>query len=108
MDDVTVRHSDTAIVAAGVGTFGSRSMSVGGPAIAASIEKVLEKARRIAAALLEAAPADIVVDRGRFGVRGVPGRPVSLADVAAAARVRPGPAADLEPGPGGATHGDPA
>ena len=98
MDDVTVRHSDTAIVAAGVGTFGSRSMSVGGPAIAASIEKVLEKARRIAAALLEAAPADIVVDRGRFGVRGVPGRTVSLADVAAAAWASTGLPPDMEPG----------
>ena len=98
MDDVTVRHSDTAIVAAGVGTFGSRSMSVGGPAIAASIEKVLEKARRIAAALLEAAPQDIVVDRGRFGVRGVPGRTVSLADVAAAAWASTGLPPDMEPG----------
>src|SRR5262245_6108892 len=98
MDDVTVRHSDTAIVAAGVGTFGSRSMSVGGPAIAASIEKVLEKARRIAAALLEAAPADIVVDRGRFGVRGVPGRTVLLAEVAAAAWASTGLPPDMEPG----------
>src|SRR5881296_695544 len=98
MDDVTVRHSDTAIVAAGVGTFGSRSMSVGGPAIAASIEKVLTKARRIAAALLEAAPADIVVDHGRFGVRGAPGRTVTLADVAAAAYASTRLPPDMEPG----------
>ncbi len=85
MEDVTVLHGDTAVVGAGVGTFGSRSISVGGSAIAAAAEKVLDKARRIAAALLEAALDDVEFDRGRFAVRGVPGRAVALAEIAAAA-----------------------
>src|SRR5947208_2090109 len=58
MDDVAVLHGDTAIVAAGVGTFGSRSIPVGAPALVASGDKVLDKARRIAAALLEAGADD--------------------------------------------------
>ena len=98
MDAVVVRHSDTAIVASGVGTFGSRSIAVGGPAIVTSIEKVLDKARRIAAALLEASPEDLVFEEGRFLVRGVPGRTLTLAEVADAAyageRLPPG----MEPG----------
>src|SRR5207249_3999492 len=54
MDDVAVLHGDTAIVAAGVGTFGSRSIAVGAPALVASVGKVLVNARRLAAALLGA------------------------------------------------------
>lgn len=107
MDNVTVLHSDTALVAAGIGTFGSRSICVGGPAIVVSVDKVLDKARRIAAALLEAAAADLVYADGRFGVRGVPGRTVTLAEVAAAAyaaRVLP---AGMEPGLEASTIWDP-
>src|SRR5207244_12724019 len=83
MDDVAVLHGDTAIVAAGVGTFGSRSIAVGAPALVASVDKVLDKARRIAAALLEAGADDIVVDRDRFVVRGLPGAAAALAAGAA-------------------------
>jgi carbon-monoxide dehydrogenase large subunit len=108
MDDVAVLHSDTAIVAAGIGTFGSRSLCVGGPAIVVAADQVLDKARRIAASLLEAAPADIVYERGRFAVRGAPGRDVTLAqvaDAAYAARVLP---AGLQPGLEASTIWDPS
>lgn len=107
LEDVTVLHSDTAVVAAGIGTFGSRSIAVGGPALAISVRKVLDKARRIAAALLEAAPDDLVWEPGRFEVRGVPGRSVTLAEVAAAAyaaRVLP---PGMEPGLEATTIWDP-
>ena len=108
MEDVTVLHSDTAIVATGIGTFGSRSIAVGGPALTVSVEKVLDKARRIAAAMLEAAPEDVVWQQGRFGVRGVPGRAATLAEVAAAAyaaRVLP---EGIEPGLEATTLWDPS
>jgi len=85
IQDVTVLHGDTAVIAAGIGTFGSRSIAVGGPALAISVRKVLDKARRIAAALLEAAPEDLIWEPGRFEVRGVPGRSVTLVEVATAA-----------------------
>ena len=85
MDDVAVLHGDTAMVASGIGTWGSRSVAVGGSAIAVSVDKVIEKGRRIAAGLLEAAPQDLVFGRGRFAVRGAPDRAVSLAEVATAA-----------------------
>ena len=107
MDDVAVLHGDTAIVAAGVGTFGSRSIAVGAPALVASVDKVLDKARRIAAALLEAGADDIVVDRGRFVVRGVPDRATTLADVAAAAWSVKALPASMEPGLEATTVWDP-
>jgi carbon-monoxide dehydrogenase large subunit len=60
---------------------------VGGSAIAVSAGKVIEKGRRIAAGLLEAAPEDVAFAGGRFAVRGAPHRAVSLAEVATAAYV---------------------
>jgi len=107
IEDVTVLHSDTAIVAAGIGTFGSRSIAVGGPALAASVQKVVNKGRLIAAALLEAAPDDIVWDPGRFEVRGVPGRRVPLAEVAAAAYAGKVLPVGMEPGLEATTIWDP-
>jgi carbon-monoxide dehydrogenase large subunit len=85
MDRIVVRHGDTAAVPVGVGTFGSRSAAVGGSAVHLAAGDVREKARRLAAHLLEAAPADIVVSDGQWQVRGVPGRGATFADIAAAA-----------------------
>jgi aerobic carbon-monoxide dehydrogenase large subunit len=79
---VTVLHGDTAAVPVGVGTFGSRSAAVGGVAVHAAARAVEAKARVLAAHLLEAAPVDIVFDRGAWHVRGVPTRTVRLTDVA--------------------------
>jgi carbon-monoxide dehydrogenase large subunit len=96
-DRVIVKHGDTAAVPIGVGTFGSRSMPVGGVAVHVAAVEVREKAQRIAAHLLEAAPADIVVSDGRWQVRGVPSRSVGFAQIAEAAYSDAGPS-DLEPG----------
>jgi aerobic carbon-monoxide dehydrogenase large subunit len=85
MERIVVKHGDTATVPVGVGTFGSRSAAVGGTAVHLAATDVEEKARRLAAHLLEAAPADIVINDGQWQVRGVPSRAVTFADIAAAA-----------------------
>src|SRR5438270_12157429 len=85
MDRIQVRHGDSAAVPAGVGTFGSRSAAVGGSAVHLAVLDVREKARQLAAHLLEAAAADIFVDDGQWQVRGVPGRGISFAEIAKAA-----------------------
>ncbi|OLE23695.1 MAG: hypothetical protein AUG49_15325 [Catenulispora sp. 13_1_20CM_3_70_7] len=85
MDRIAVRHGDTAAVPSGVGTFGSRSAAVGGTAVNLAARDVQEKARLIAAHLLEAAAADIVISDGRWQVRGVPDRALTFADIAKAA-----------------------
>jgi carbon-monoxide dehydrogenase large subunit len=107
IESVTVLHSDTAIVATGTGTFGSRSVAVGGPALTVSVDKVLHKARQIAGVLLEAAPEDLVWERGRFEVRGVPGRAVTLAELAAAAHAAKVLPPGMEPGLEATTVWDP-
>ncbi len=85
--DVQVRQGDTADGLPGVGTFGSRSTALGGGALAVVADEVYERARRIAAHLLEAAPADVVARDGRFSVVGVSSgdRSIAWSDVAAAA-----------------------
>src|SRR5262249_13742880 len=72
MDHVAIRHGDTLAVPEGVGTFGSRSAIMGGGALAIAIDRVVDKARRIAAHLMEAAVEDIVLADGGFAVAGVP------------------------------------
>src|SRR6058998_2356941 len=85
MDHVVIRHGDTLVVQQGVGTFGSRSAITGGGALAIAIDRVVEKARRIAAHLMEAAAEDILQTDGGFVVAGVPDKKVSWRQVAAAA-----------------------
>lgn len=103
VDDVAVVHGDTRAVPYGVGTFGSRNTALGGSAVYVASERIREKVTRIAAHLLEASPADVVLDGARFAVRGSPERAVSLADVVRAAykgaRLPPGTEPGLE-----ATH----
>lgn len=81
-DKVVVRHSDTAITPMGVGTMGSRSLAVGGAALVRAAEKVREKARQIAAHVLEASLADVEFTEGRYQVRGSPDSAISLAQIA--------------------------
>ncbi len=71
-DDVEVLHSDTAISPLGLDTYGSRSLSVGGVAISMACDKVVEKARLIAAHQLEANPDDLEFSGGVFRVKGTP------------------------------------
>jgi carbon-monoxide dehydrogenase large subunit len=82
---ITVEHGDSAIVPRGMGTFGSRSITCGGSALWVAAHKVVDKAARIAAHLLEAAPADLVREADRYAVRGAASRGVSFAEIAAAA-----------------------
>ncbi|HZO70344.1 MAG TPA: xanthine dehydrogenase family protein molybdopterin-binding subunit [Kribbellaceae bacterium] len=69
-DDVEVLHGDTQIAARGLDTYGSRSLTVGAMAVLAAADKVIEKAKPIAARLLEASADDVEFTSGRFGVRG--------------------------------------
>ncbi|HXQ18084.1 MAG TPA: xanthine dehydrogenase family protein molybdopterin-binding subunit [Acidimicrobiales bacterium] len=86
MDDVEVIHGDTDLVPRGVGTFGSKSLQSGGVAVYQAAGQVVEKARRLAADLLEANPNDIELDkeRGLFAVAGTPSVTRSWAELAAA------------------------
>src|SRR5262249_17198040 len=81
-DQVTVRHGDTSIAPMGFGTGGSRSLAVGGSAMLQASSKVQEKARRIAASMLEAAFEDVELQDGRYQVKGVPARALTLAQIA--------------------------
>jgi aerobic carbon-monoxide dehydrogenase large subunit len=78
-------QSDTALVPTGGGTGGSRSLQIGGNAVAQAAEAVVSAARALAAQLLEASEGDIVLsEEGRLGVAGVPARALSWADLAVA------------------------
>jgi carbon-monoxide dehydrogenase large subunit len=81
-DDVEVLHSDTAVAPWGMDTYGSRSLSVGGTAVAMAADKVIDKARLLAAHQLEVAPEDLELLGGELAVRGSPGRTVSLGALA--------------------------
>ena len=72
VEDVDVVHGDTGAIPMGWGTYGSRTTAVGGTAICKATQKVIEKAKKLAAHLLEAAPDDIVFDHGNFHVAGQP------------------------------------
>ncbi|MGH9030989.1 MAG: xanthine dehydrogenase family protein molybdopterin-binding subunit [Acidimicrobiia bacterium] len=82
VDDVKVLHSDTAISHLGLDTYGSRSLAVGGTAICVACDKVIEKAKAIAAHQFEAAEEDIEFTQGEFHVRGTPARSMPLPAVA--------------------------
>ena len=85
MDSITVLHGDTFVSQQGTGTFGSRSAVVGGGALTVAAQRVIEKAKRIAAHLVEAAPEDIVQTDGGFAVTGVPEKKVTWRQIAGAA-----------------------
>ena len=84
-EDIDVLHSDTAIAPLGMDTYGSRSLPVGGVAIAGACDKVIDKARQIAAHQLECSPEDLAFDAGTFTVKGSPDRAVPMAAIAFAA-----------------------
>src|SRR5207249_129670 len=81
-DDVEVLHSDTNVSPIGLDTYGSRSLSVGGTAVWFAAEKVIEKARSIAAHQLEVSEEDLDFVAGQFSVKGSPDRAMPLAGVA--------------------------
>ncbi len=106
-DDVEVIHGDTDNTPMGWGTYGSRTTVVGGGALALSTRKIKEKARVIAAHLLEAAEADIEYDDGKFFVRGSPDQVKTIQDVALMANVAWNMPEGVEPGLEATTYYDP-
>ncbi len=98
MEQVEIVHGDTGLIPFGMGTYGSRSGSVGGTAIYMSLDKIKEKGKKIAAHLLEASPGDIEYVNGQFQVKGAPGKAVPFGAVALTAYVPHNYPEGLEPG----------
>ncbi len=107
MDDVDIIHGDSDSVAFGMGTYGSRSIAVGGSAIVKSIDKIVEKGKKIAAHKLEASEMDIEFVGGKFTVKGTD-RSLSFGEVALTAYVPHVYPAGLEPGLDFSSFYDPA
>jgi carbon-monoxide dehydrogenase large subunit len=107
MEDVEIIHGDSDSVAFGMGTYGSRSLAVGGTAIVKSIEKIIEKGKKIAAHKLEASAEDIDFAEGKFTVKGTD-KSVGFADIALTAYVPHVYPKDLEPGLDFSSFYDPA
>jgi carbon-monoxide dehydrogenase large subunit len=97
-DQVDVIHGDTGTGPMGMGTYGSRSLSVGGVSASQAADKVAEKARRIVAHQLEAAPEDIELADGKFQVKGSPDKAMTLAEVSGAAYIPENLPDGMEPG----------
>ncbi len=96
-EDVEVLHGDTQIAHKGLDTYGSRSLVVGGEALVRAADKVVEKARPLAAHLLEASVDDLEFSAGRFTVKGTD-QGVALAELATAAFTGHNYPADMELG----------
>ena len=99
IDPGSVRYvsGDTDIVTFGRGSFASRSAALAGSAVALAADKIVEKGRTIAAALLEAADEDVEFAEGRFTVTGTD-RSIDIADIARAAYAPHDLPLDIEPG----------
>jgi carbon-monoxide dehydrogenase large subunit len=83
-EDIRVLHGDTQVSPKGMDTYGSRSLAVGGLALVGACDKVVAKAKIIAAGMLEASAEDLEFSAGRFSVRGDPGAGTSIQEVALA------------------------
>jgi aerobic carbon-monoxide dehydrogenase large subunit len=83
-EDIRVLHGDTQVSPRGLDTYGSRSLAVGGMALVAACDKVIEKAKVIAAGMIEASADDLEWSSGRFSVRGDPEKGVTIGEVALA------------------------
>ncbi|MGB3864559.1 MAG: xanthine dehydrogenase family protein molybdopterin-binding subunit [Xanthobacteraceae bacterium] len=97
VDQVSIVHGDTDKVQFGMGTYGSRSLAVGGSAIVKALEKVEAKAKKIAAHQLEASESDIVIEDGTFKVAGTD-KAIALPMVALAAYTAHNLPDGMEPG----------
>jgi aerobic carbon-monoxide dehydrogenase large subunit len=108
LDDIDVVHGDTALIPMGMGTYGSRSGAVGGTAIHLSLQKIRDKAKKLAAHLLEAAEGDVEFEDGRLFVRGSPDRGKSFQEVTLAAYLAHNYPEGMEPGLEATTFFDPS
>jgi carbon-monoxide dehydrogenase large subunit len=106
-EDVEIVHGDTGLIQFGMGTYGSRSLAVGGTAILKSCQKLVEKGKRIAAHLLEASEADIEYTGGKFSVKGSPDRAKAFGEVVLMSYLAHNYPQDLEPGFEAQTFFDP-
>jgi len=108
IENVEVVHGDTDRIPFGMGTYGSRSLAVGGSAIAKAMDKIVVKGKKIAAHMLEASEADIDFTAGKFTVAGTD-KEVTIGEVAFAAYVPHNyPLDELEPGLDESAFYDPA
>ncbi|WP_247233506.1 xanthine dehydrogenase family protein molybdopterin-binding subunit [Telluribacter sp. SYSU D00476] len=107
MEDIDIIHGDSDAVAFGMGTYGSRSLAVGGSAIVKSIDKVLEKGAKIAAHKLECSVDDLEYAEGKWTVKGTD-KSISFGDVALTAYVPHVYPQGLEPGLDFSSFYDPA
>ena len=98
MDQIEIVHGDTAKIPFGMGTYGSRSLAVGGSAMVKAMDKIVAKGRKIAAHLMEAAVEDVEFKDGKFTVAGTD-KSKALAEISLAAYVPHNyPIEELEPG----------
>jgi carbon-monoxide dehydrogenase large subunit len=97
MDDVAIIHGDTSVVQYGIGTFGSRATAVGGTAVYNALTQIKEKARRLAALLLNVQPDEVTFDSGVFASR-VCDRKVTFQEIALAAHTAKKLPPGMEPG----------
>ena len=98
VDDVAIVHGDTSNTPMGWGTYGSRTTAVGAAAMVLAARKVKEKARLLAAHLLEAAEADVEYADGSFFVKGSPDQSKSIQEIATMANVAWNMPEGMEPG----------
>jgi aerobic carbon-monoxide dehydrogenase large subunit len=96
-EDIEVRHGDTAIAHKGMDTYGSRSLVVGGYAVQVACDKVVAKARKVAAHLLEASEDDLEFEGGTFSVKGSPDVSTTIQEMALAVFAAHDYPEDMEP-----------
>jgi carbon-monoxide dehydrogenase large subunit len=107
MADVEILHGDTQGQPFGLGTYGSRSLAVGGTAIVRTAEKITEKVKAIGAHMLEVSPEDVEFVNGAVAVKGAPGRSKGFGEIAFAAFMATGLPAGMEGGLEASTFYDP-
>jgi carbon-monoxide dehydrogenase large subunit len=107
VDDVELIHGDTDNTPMGWGTYGSRTTAVAGAAVALSARKIKDKAKTLAAHLLEAATEDIDYEDGKFFVKGSPDQSKTIQDIALMANVAWDMPEGMEPGLDATTFYDP-
>jgi aerobic carbon-monoxide dehydrogenase large subunit len=98
VDDIDVFSGDTELSPFGMDTYGSRSVAIGGVAVHRAAQKVVEKARRIAAHELEVAEEDLDYEAGKFSVKGAPDRAKTIPELAFSAWTAHNLPPDTEPG----------
>ncbi|MCI0608226.1 MAG: molybdopterin-dependent oxidoreductase, partial [Anaerolineae bacterium] len=107
MEDIIVQLGDTLGTPFGYGTYASRSAAVGGMAVYNSAQKIKEKAKRLAAHLIEAAPEDMTFEGGKAFVKGSPDKGKTIQELAGAAALAYSLPAGMEPFLDDVTYYDP-